>query len=100
MEVFSSGFTSSRARPSAVTMLRGALVLSCRKLTAGRVGSLAGYALSKLELMALVFASAARGVPSDTKSAWTFPVTKPGLKVLPRLGNRHAFEEIGPPAPW
>src|SRR5438094_9956873 len=80
-------------------MLRGALVLSCRKLTAGRFGSWAGYAFSKLEMMALVCASAARGVRSDTKGAWTFPLTMPELKIWPKSRSSDAFEEIsGPPA--
>src|SRR5438046_10404918 len=80
-------------------MLRGALVLSCRKLTAGRFGSLAGYAFSKLEMMALGCASAARDVRSDTKGAWTFPLTMPELKIWPKSRSSDAFEEnSGPPA--
>src|SRR2546427_10828421 len=52
IEVLSLDLTSRRARPSAVTMLRGALVVSCRKLTAGRVRSCAGYGFSEFEKMA------------------------------------------------
>ena len=89
----------NRASPSAVTMLRGALVLSCRKLTVGKLGSSAGYAFSKLEIMALVCGSVASGVRSDAKGACTFPLTMPVLKIWPKSRSRDALEEnSGPPA--
>ena len=81
-------------------MLRGALVLSCRKLTAGRFGSWAGYAFSKFEMMAFVWASSDRGVLSDPSGACTFPLTMPELKIWPKSRSSDALEETsGPPAP-
>src|SRR5579871_727862 len=96
-EVLSLGRASNRASPTAVTMLRGALVLSCRRLTDGRFGSWDGYAASRSEMMARVCASVASGARSEARGTCRFPLTSPELKAWPKSSTKESLEVTGPP---